>query len=156
MSKYGERFKAILEKAEKVPAYWLEDLRCQFLDSVSLLMEKEEMSKAELAKKIDVTPAYISKVFNSNVNNFTLKTMVEIAMVFDKKISLRLEPIEKKETVWDVHDLIPTNEIIEGAKVWFSRKSNVSCAVHTTIGACKEKGATESYEDQYKDYEHAA
>lgn len=44
-----------------------------------------------LAKKLDVSPAYISKLFNGRTN-FTVKKLVEIAKAIDYSLEIKLRP----------------------------------------------------------------
>ncbi|MDR9768912.1 hypothetical protein [Acetomicrobium sp.] len=48
MAKVGSRFKKIFEEAQQHPAYWMEDLRLQFLEGISAIMESQGITKRNL------------------------------------------------------------------------------------------------------------
>ncbi|NLK30902.1 MAG: helix-turn-helix domain-containing protein, partial [Aminobacterium colombiense] len=91
---YGRRFKKAFEKARKSVDYWMEDLRLDFLNSLIATIEAKGISQKELGKRLGKSEAYISKVINSNSSNFTLKTMIQLCLALDSKISLKIEDIE--------------------------------------------------------------
>jgi hypothetical protein len=47
-----------------------------------------------LARKLGKSDAYISKVMNSSISNFTLRTMVQLALAAGGKVSLTIEDAE--------------------------------------------------------------
>jgi len=89
MAKVGSRFKKIFEEAQRHPAYWMEDLRLQFLEGISAIMESQGITQKELADRMGVSEAYISRVFNDNVEkNFTLNTLVELSKAVNAEIKI--------------------------------------------------------------------
>jgi transcriptional regulator with XRE-family HTH domain len=53
-------------------------------------MERNTLSKKQLAEKLGVSPSYISQVLNGNFN-FTILKLVELALAIDKVPVIRLE-----------------------------------------------------------------
>jgi len=99
MARVGSKFKKIFEEAQQHPAYWMEDLRLQFLEGISAIMESQKLTQKELAEKMGVSEAYISKVFNDNVEkNFTLKTLVEICKAVNAEIKIIVTPKKAGES----------------------------------------------------------
>ena len=94
MGEYGKRYKAVIEKAEQRPEYWMEDVRLQLLVDLEDAMERAGINQKELAKRMGVSQAYVSKLFHCNVNNFTLKTIVQLALAVGLKPSVRLETMD--------------------------------------------------------------
>ena len=93
MAKVGSRFKKIFEEAQQHPAYWMEDLRLQFLEGISAIMESQGITQKELADRMGVSEAYISRVFNDNVEkNFTLNTLVELSKAVNAEIKIIVTP----------------------------------------------------------------
>lgn len=62
----------------------------------SALLEAN-ISKSELAEKLDKKPAFISKLFRGS-HNMTLKTLAEVAFVLDKKVKLQL--VNQSKAKW--------------------------------------------------------
>ncbi|ADE57070.1 MAG: helix-turn-helix domain-containing protein [Aminobacterium colombiense] len=109
---YGRRFKKAFEKARKSVDYWMEDLRLDFLNSLIATIEAKGISQKELGKRLGKSEAYISKVINSNSSNFTLKTMIQLCLALDSKISLKIEDIEPvSDFNWqgltNAHEVVP-------------------------------------------------
>jgi len=74
------------------------DLEYQFYYYQTLIVEKileyleeNDLSKQEFAIKLDVSPAYVSKILNGG--NFTLRKLIDIAI----KLDLDFELIMKKK-----------------------------------------------------------
>lgn len=68
----------MLEEAESNPDYWIESTITQFAMDLANRMEKLGISRAELARRLGTSPAYITKILGGNAN-FTLATMVKLA-----------------------------------------------------------------------------
>lgn len=101
MPKYGKRFKKILKEARKQPSYWAEEIRLDFMSELAEEMERQGVSQAELSRRLKKSPAYISKVFNADVGNFTLETLAEFSMALDMKVNIGLEPISTTVPNWN-------------------------------------------------------
>jgi transcriptional regulator with XRE-family HTH domain len=80
----GFDFDAGLEDAKKNPAYWQEDLLIKVAERLSSELENHQMTQADLAAKLGVKPAYISRVLRGQ-ENLTLQSLAKIAFAFDKK-----------------------------------------------------------------------
>jgi transcriptional regulator with XRE-family HTH domain len=66
-----------------------------FTEEMLRRMEELEISKTQLADKLDVEPAFISKLIGGE-NNFTIKTMVKIALALRSRINFALVPVKPK------------------------------------------------------------
>jgi transcriptional regulator with XRE-family HTH domain len=98
MVKTGSRFQKIFEEAKQHPAYWMEDLRLQFLNDIYEIMQEQKLAQKDLAEKMGVSEAYISKVFNGNVEkNFTLKTLIELGRAVNAEVHITVTPKESEE-----------------------------------------------------------
>ena len=93
--KYIDFFK----QAEESNEHWTEIAISDFMDEICRLMDEQEMNRAELAEKIDSSPAYITKVLRGNVN-FTLATMTKLARAFGNVVRIKLAP-EDVIVRWD-------------------------------------------------------
>ena len=75
----------------------MEGLRLDFLEDLQRTMKEKQISQKDLAEKIGKTEAYVSKVINSNISNFTLETMVQLAMAVGSRLTVELHVNEKTE-----------------------------------------------------------
>ena len=85
---YGKEFAETFKNARETPEYWMEGLRLDFLEDLQRTMKEKQISQKDLAEKIGKTEAYVSKVINSNISNFTLETMVQLAMAVGSRLTV--------------------------------------------------------------------
>lgn len=78
------------ERLEKDPEYLADGIILAFTEELLKYMEAEGMNKKDLAKKLNCSQAYITKLFRGNPN-LTIKKMVELALVFNSKISIQFQ-----------------------------------------------------------------
>jgi len=91
-------FKKIYSDARKRNSYWVAEAILDFTEDIYRLMEQKKINKADLAKKMGVTPAYITKILRGNVN-FTLETMVRLARSVGGTFHTHVAP-EDTQVAW--------------------------------------------------------
>ena len=74
----------------KQPEFVLTQLQNELYRELTAYMERNTLSKKQLAEKLGVSPSYISQVLNGNFN-FTILKLVELALAIDKVPVIRLE-----------------------------------------------------------------
>ncbi len=67
-----------------------------FLEVLVDGMEKGGISRAELARRLGTSPAYVTKVLRGNVN-FTLASLVKLARAVGGELRLAIEPSKPVE-----------------------------------------------------------
>ncbi len=72
----------LYQEAQKDPAYWTAKVTHSFAISLNNMMIKKNVTRTDLAKKVGVSKAYITKVLRGEVN-FTIETMVKFAMALE-------------------------------------------------------------------------
>jgi transcriptional regulator with XRE-family HTH domain len=87
----AKSFRALFEQAYKSDEYWLDGPILEFGEELSRLMQEQKISKAELARRLGTSPAYVTKVLRGNAN-FTLASMAKLARVFDHEVRVHLAP----------------------------------------------------------------
>ena len=73
------------------PDYWAEGLKLDFAEEVGRLMEEQKVSRAELARRLGTSPAYVTKILHWTAN-LTLTSMSKIALAFGSRVYLSLAP----------------------------------------------------------------
>ena len=73
------------------PEYWAEGLKLDFAEEVGRLMEEQNVSRAELARRLGTSPAYVTKILHWTAN-LTLTSMSKIALAFGSRVHLNLAP----------------------------------------------------------------
>lgn len=92
-------FSSLFEQAEQSPEYWRQMATLDFAEDLSRLMEEAGMTRAELARRMGTSQAYITQVLRADAN-FTLETMTRLAMVFDRRVTVHLAP-KHSVTAWE-------------------------------------------------------
>ena len=92
-----EWFDTYGEELTSHPAYILQGLLLEVTERICEAMEKQDVSRSELADRLDVSRQYITNFLNTP-SNTTLKTIVEMANALDLEVEVTLRPkvAEKK------------------------------------------------------------
>ena len=83
--------KARLVKARASHAYRVEKAVLEFTEDVTQRMGELNVKKSEFARRIDASPAYVTKILRGK-SNFTFDSMVKIADGLDCDLSTHLTP----------------------------------------------------------------
>lgn len=75
------------EEYEDDPEYLSEKLFLETTEKILSVMDYKGISKADLAKRMDVSRAYISKLFN-NSTNLTLTSLAKISIALGIRIGI--------------------------------------------------------------------
>lgn len=81
--------RSLYEEAEKHLSYWVEGAILDFTEDLCRVMDEKGVSRAELARRIGSSPAYITKILRGN-SNFTLASMVRVARALDHEVHIHL------------------------------------------------------------------
>lgn len=90
-----EKYAAILTEAEQSPDFWQDVALTDFSREMHQRMKELGISASELARRMGTSKAYVSQLLSGG--NFTLQTMVKIAMALESVVRVRLEPQEKRK-----------------------------------------------------------
>jgi len=82
----SERFEKMSREVRNDPEYWAEGLKLEFAEEVGRLMEAKKMSRADLARKLGTSPAYVTRILRWTAN-LTLESMAKIALALDARVS---------------------------------------------------------------------
>jgi transcriptional regulator with XRE-family HTH domain len=88
-ARFGYDIRAALKKAKTRPEYNQESLLLEVARRISDAMEEQNVSRAELARRLRVSPPYITKILRGH-ENFSLQTLARIAFALGRKWKLRL------------------------------------------------------------------
>jgi plasmid maintenance system antidote protein VapI len=90
--------KALFDELKNDEEFILEELKLLILEDILKAMDLTHVDRAALARKLNTSRAYVTKLFNTNVN-FTLKTIVRIAKAIGLKVRIHLVK-EKQQEQW--------------------------------------------------------
>ena len=91
-----ESFKELFKEGKERKTYWVGSLILDFTEGLHKIMEANGVSRSELARRLGVSPAYITKVLSGNVN-FTLDSMVRLVRAAGGEVSLQVAPKAQKK-----------------------------------------------------------
>jgi len=84
-------YEELRKEFDNDPEYWAEGLKLDFAEEVGRLMEEQNVSRAELARRLGTSPAYVTKILRWTAN-LTLTSMSKIALAFGSRVYLSLGP----------------------------------------------------------------
>jgi transcriptional regulator with XRE-family HTH domain len=115
MLKYIE----ILQRTKQSIHYWTQVAMGDFVTAVLARMESREMSRADLAKRLEVSPAYISKVMRGDAN-FTLESMVKLARALGGRLRV---------------DIVDEGAVAAANKVTLPAQAAIASVSHEQVNA---------------------
>jgi transcriptional regulator with XRE-family HTH domain len=81
-------FKEELESARKTFEFRLEKILLQLGEDICQLMRDQGLSRAEVAARLEVSRAYVTKVLNGNPN-LTIKTLVKLSDALGREVVIQ-------------------------------------------------------------------
>ena len=106
------RYRQMFEEAESHSDYWIDGPISEFTEDLSRLMKEQNVNRAELARRMGTSRAYITKMLGGNAN-FTLLTMVKLAMALDGAVHIHIAD-KRAVTRWE--DTLPGKDGKKGRK----------------------------------------
>lgn len=91
LSKSDDPFADVFADAEATPNFWISKAKFAFTEDMLREMKKTNTSKSDLAKKLGVRAAQISRLCSGR-NNFTMETMVRVARALNCEFITHLQP----------------------------------------------------------------
>ena len=90
MKAYGW-FRKALEEAEGTFEYKLEGLELEVTERILQVMQDQGITRSELAQRLNVTKAAVSKLLNDG-SNMTLKRLLAVAEALNQELRVDLQP----------------------------------------------------------------
>ncbi|HVS80885.1 MAG TPA: helix-turn-helix transcriptional regulator [Pyrinomonadaceae bacterium] len=81
----------MVQKLENSGHLYVEFAKTEIAENIYLAMKREDVSKAELARRLGKSRAYVTQILQGGVN-FTIESLVRIATVLDCELDMRLAP----------------------------------------------------------------
>ncbi len=85
----SSKLKAFLNTARQSDGYWIEKAKLGFAIALERWRKAKGLNNSELAQKVGVSPAYMTKVFRGDCN-FTIETMVKLARACDGQLNIQI------------------------------------------------------------------
>lgn len=94
-------FKDMLDGARDTLEFRLESLEIELTERILEIMDQKGVSRSELADKLNVSRAAVTKLFRDG-SNMTLKRLIGIACALESEVEIRIEPRLVKKTVYSI------------------------------------------------------
>jgi transcriptional regulator with XRE-family HTH domain len=91
-----DKYRAFVEKVEKSVEYHVDCTALQLTEELTRAMTDQGVSRAELARRLGTSPAYVSKVLRGDAN-LTLATITKLAMALGRTVHIGLEPRHRRQ-----------------------------------------------------------
>ena len=82
-------FSELFQQAEQHDDYWVAGVIVEFTESLVREMERQGITRIELARRLGTSPANVTKILRGKVN-FTLATMVRLARALGAELHVQL------------------------------------------------------------------
>jgi transcriptional regulator with XRE-family HTH domain len=82
-------FSELFQEAERHEDYWLAGAILAFTENIVREMERQGITRTELARRLGATPAYVTKILRGKVN-FTLATMTRLSRALGAELTVQL------------------------------------------------------------------
>jgi transcriptional regulator with XRE-family HTH domain len=107
VSNSSKGFSALLGRLESSEGYELDALKVELCEQIYLIMEQEKVTKAELARRLQTSRAYITKLLQGSAN-FTLESLVKVAKALECDVSVKLSSKAGEEfgSIWEAKRVI--------------------------------------------------
>lgn len=91
MPKPASWFAEMTEGYERDPEFLLQDAKLAFAEQLEELLERRHLSRADLARRLGTSRAYVTRVLRAEFN-LTLETIIRIGLALDARFVLGLKP----------------------------------------------------------------
>jgi len=86
-----KKIKNFLKEIKKTDSYIAEQTKLDFVIQIYKLMKEFNITQKELARKLNVSEAYVSKIFRGDIN-FTIETMVKLTRALNSNLHIKIVP----------------------------------------------------------------
>src|SRR5881296_213097 len=87
----AERFASLFDRLERSESSEIDAAKLEISEQIYLAMERQGVSKADLARRLGKSRAYVTKVLQGRTN-FTLESIVRITRALNCKLDFSLMP----------------------------------------------------------------
>lgn len=97
--KRSRKIQEFLNQAKKSDSFWIESAKVNFAIQLEKQRKNRNIAYVEIAKKLDTSPAYISKVFRGDAN-LTIESMVKLSRAVEANLSVELTDSSINYSLW--------------------------------------------------------
>ena len=91
-------FLDLYEQIKEKEDFLLEKLTLNIIEEIIEAMQLRKVDRAELARRLETSRAYVTKLFNTDIN-LTLRSLIKITRALGMEISVHLHE-QKTQAIW--------------------------------------------------------
>jgi len=92
------KYRDFIQQVEVSDSYLSAGIEIEFTEELCRVMQERDISRADLARRMGTSPAYITKILNGGVN-FTVATMAKLSKAVGLQLRVHLAP-KGSQTRW--------------------------------------------------------
>lgn len=98
--KLSKAIRRFVDRAKESDSYWVERTKLDFSLSLERQRRAVRMSYADIARKINSSAAYVTKIFRGDVN-MTIASMVKLARAAGGELHIQIVDAKTNAWIWD-------------------------------------------------------
>ena len=87
-----------MRRAQNDPRFQAEYITLELLERIIELMEKQDISRADVAKKLGVSRSAVTQTFGRSADRMSVETLVKLAHAVGADLQLQLHPNDTEST----------------------------------------------------------
>lgn len=127
--KAAERFNKLLEQSKQSPEFRTEKAILGLTEEILSQMERQNVSRTELARRLGKNPAFVTKLLRGD-NNFTFDTVVRIARTLEMEFVPHMMPEGWHSRIFD----FSSARAQEDSKPFAEIKREYAAPINTNTG----------------------
>jgi transcriptional regulator with XRE-family HTH domain len=96
----ADKLAAMLAELETSVSYHVESVKLEITEQIYLTMQEQDISKAELARRLEKSRAYVTKILQGTAN-FTIESLVKIGLALGCQLAFKLQPKQQEQHLED-------------------------------------------------------
>lgn len=105
-------FRDLVRKAKQRDSFWAQRAALEFTVDVARLMTQGRVTKADLARRLGTSPAYVTKILRGDAN-FTIDSMVRLVRAVGGRLHIHVADEEHRVRWLDIIEQKKTEEPIQ-------------------------------------------
>ena len=118
----AKSFRKWARNAEAQPEFWTERAIIRMAEEIHRELNRQGLTRAELARRLGFSPAYVTKILRGNAN-FTLESMVKIARALGAELRISLDPAPASASQPSAGKHNAISEVREPAARWNPKRA---------------------------------
>ena len=133
-------YEKFFDDAQNSLEYWAQTAILDFTEELARLMNEANpaITRAELARRIGVSPQYVTKILRGN-DNFTVETMTKLARAVGAVVRIHLAPDgavvfwSHPEIVRDCSESVELDDDLETIQIQYRMESQTGAASNKSV-----------------------